>query len=508
MTQIILKNKNSVGSVPATTDLVSGEVALNMADTRLFCLSSDGSSVVQLAGTGYDHHKLGSLGTGDDHTQYIFDAPADSDRNTVVPKADAVSLTLQRFSSTQDSSIQSWSTETGLPLSWVDADGTFNGLGSGLTNLDASSLATGMVHTLVLGSGTADSTTFLRGDSTWATIPNIPSTNAAYWVKVGDVSIPNGVDMSLIGPGILLNTSTGAPALAVAGTDYLAPTGDGAGLTNLRWAQVVDFATGVKTVPLSDLAIPIGSVNMATFGIINLAPPTQADDAATKAYVDALAAGQTVLSPVDAASTADLALTGGSSLKVDGVTLADGSRLLLKDQTDPVENGIYEVSGIGTAYVLTRSWDMASDSTAVSGSYIHVIGGTINGGSSYTLTTPNPITVDTTPEIWTLYSSTSNPISGYGIIVTGNQIAIDTTWPGQTAITTLGIITTGTWQATLIGAIYGGTGLSAVAAGDLLFGSGINTWSNFTKGTANQILMMDTNGDFPVWGNVIDGGTW
>jgi hypothetical protein len=55
---------------------------------------------------------------------------------------------------------------------------------------------------------------------------------------------------------------------------------------------------------------------------------------------------------------------------------------------------------------------------------------------------------------------------------------------------------------------YSGVGLTTVAPGDLIFGSAVDTWSNFPKGTSNQILMMDTNGNFPVWGDMIDGGTW
>lgn len=44
---------------------------------------------------------------------------------------------------------------------------------------------------------------------------------------------------------------------------------------------------------------------------------------------------------------------GGTSLAIDGVTLANGDRVFLKDQTTTLENGIYQVSGVGTSVVLS-----------------------------------------------------------------------------------------------------------------------------------------------------------
>lgn len=82
--------------------------------------------------------------------------------------------------------------------------------------------------------------------------------------------------------------------------------------------------------------------------------------------------------------------------------------------------------------------------------------------------------------------------------VAGNPtIDIDAAYVGQTSITTLGTIGTGTWQGTAVGAIYGGTGQTAVATGDLLFGSATNVWSRRTIGSAGNFLRV--SGGLPTW---------
>ncbi|MBT9171320.1 MAG: hypothetical protein DDT18_01694 [Actinobacteria bacterium] len=81
---------------------------------------------------------------------------------------------------------------------------------------------------------------------------------------------------------------------------------------------------------------------------------------------------------------------------------------------------------------------------------------------------------------------------------TGNVFAIRNI--GDTAdtftITDTGIVNLGTWQGTAIGAIYGGTGQTAVATGDILFGSATNTWSRLAVGASGTVLV---GGTIPSW---------
>jgi hypothetical protein len=103
---------------------------------------------------------------------------------------------------------------------------------------------------------------------------------------------------------------------------------------------------------------------------------------------------------------------------------------------------------------------------------------------------------------WQVISSPLVP--GLGITIVSNVVAIDTTWPGQSAINTVGTITAGIWKGTTINSAHGGTGLIGVTAGDLMYGSGTNIWSNLAKGPAAYLLQMDSAGNFPIWTNTLN----
>jgi len=115
--------------------------------------------------------------------------------------------------------------------------------------------------------------------------------------------------------------------------------------------------------------------------------PTSALHAATKAYVDALAGGGA--DPKDscrAATTANVNLSTGGLLTIDGVALHDGDRVLVMNQTAGAENGIYDAS----AGAWARSADADSSLKVTAGMYCFVTEGTVNGDKGYVLTTDNP----------------------------------------------------------------------------------------------------------------------
>ncbi|NBP55886.1 hypothetical protein EBU71_05005, partial [bacterium] len=91
------------------------------------------------------------------------------------------------------------------------------------------------------------------------------------------------------------------------------------------------------------------------------------------------------------------------------------------------------------------------------------------------------------------------------ITINADSIDIASTYVGQNSITTLGTITTGTWQGTTIGTVYGGTGNTSYSVGDILVGAAANALNKLSLGSTGQVLQ--SNGTTLVYGDV-DGGTY
>lgn len=172
----------------------------------------------------------------------------------------------------------------------------------------------------------------------------------------------------------------------------------------------------------------------------NMADPSSGTDAATKQYVDNLVNGLSWKSQVRAATTTNgtLATAFANGQTVDGVTLATGNRILLKNQTTQSENGIYVVAASGAP---TRATDADSAAELVNAT-VYVSEGTANADTAWTQTANAPITVGTTALTWaqvggnsgfttagnglTSTGTTVDVVGGTGIIANANDVAIDT----------------------------------------------------------------------------------
>lgn len=112
------------------------------------------------------------------------------------------------------------------------------------------------------------------------------------------------------------------------------------------------------------------------------------------ALVAALAAAGSSRPPVRAASTANgtLATAFENGDTLDGVVLATGDRILLKNQSSGAENGIYVVNASGAP---TRATDADSSAELVSAA-VWVAEGTANADRLFVCTTNAPIVVNTT----------------------------------------------------------------------------------------------------------------
>lgn len=155
--------------------------------------------------------------------------------------------------------------------------------------------------------------------------------------------------------------------------------------------------------------------------IINLADPSSATDAATKQYVDNKILGLNWKQPVRAATTTNgtLATAYANGQVIDGVTLATGDRILVKDQTAQTENGVYVVAAAGAP---ARATD--ADSTAeLHGAAVYVTTGTTNADKAWTQTTDSP-TIGSSNVVFAQFGGGSLPTAGAGLTLSGSTLDV------------------------------------------------------------------------------------
>ena len=244
-----------------------------------------------------------------------------------------------------------------------------------------------------------------------------------------------------------------------------------------------DDNTGAISVDPSEFALsavgaPIADVSMASYKITNLATPTSSGDAATKAYVDNTTAGLNFHAAVHAATTANLDATynngtsgvgatltanANGALVIDGHTLNASERVLVKNQTAGLENGIYVVTSTGDVsnpYVLTRATD-ADNSPAgevAYGDFTFVQNGSTNAGFGYIVNTTGTITIGTTAISYTQFNAGQVVVAGNGLTeATPGTLSIDTsvTVDLNTAQTLTNKTITGTFSGNITGNVTG-----------------------------------------------------
>ena len=297
------------------------------------------------------------------------------------------------------------------------------------------------------GTGTFTLDGAVNGYQTFAAA--IGSGNTCYYTIAGQVSSDWEVGIGTVGSGTLARTTVLSSSNGGALVNFIAGTKD-VFVTYPAEKSVYRDSSG-NTVQGSFNSITSGSIALTT-GTISTTPASN-NDIANKSYVDGIVAtGLVYHQPVQAATAATLAsITGGTvtynqpggagvgvgatlTLSValttlDGYTLLNTNRILVKDEANQAHNGIYTWATGGT--VLTRATDADTYGSAANqlsqNDYFFVQNGTVNKGTSYVVTTVGTITFGTTAITFAEFSSSQVYSAGTGLTLNSTTFSITNT---------------------------------------------------------------------------------
>lgn len=247
--------------------------------------------------------------------------------------------------------------------------------------------------------------------------------------------------------------------------------------------SVSNLTSGEVTTALG--YTPVNRAGDTMTGLLTLsADPSSAFHAATKQYVDNVAAGLDPKQSVRAATTANITLSGEQA--IDGVAAIAGNRVLVKNQSTASQNGIYVVAS--GAWSRSADFDGSPSNEVTSGAYCFVEEGTVNADTSWVLVTNDPITLGTTSLAFAQFSGPGTYSAGTGLQLTGT-----------------------TFSNTGVLSVAGKSGVVTLAPSDLGSGAadsstflrGDGTWTNtlagnfISTGTVNRLI--NTSGAFQIY---------
>jgi len=173
---------------------------------------------------------------------------------------------------------------------------------------------------------------------------------------------------------------------------------------------------GSTTISLGGTATSLAGLTSVTL----TGDPSTALQAATKQYVDNVAEGLDVKASCIAATTVDILLSGPQT--IDGVSVVAGNRVLVKNQTNPAENGIYVAAG--------STWSRSSDANTwdeLRGAFTFIEQGSLYADTGWVCTVDSGGILDTSPVTWSQFAGLGAYVAGTGLTLTGTTFSITNT---------------------------------------------------------------------------------
>ena len=564
---VTLQIKRSTGS-SAPGSLADGELAYTKGDNKLYI--GDGSSVRLIGGKAFNDlidHNAGTLTASSalivDSNKAIDDLIVGNNATT----GGSIQIKEGTNNGTHHVQLKAPNSLSGnvaftLPSADGSADQVLKTNGSGTLSFATVNTS----FTLAADSGsndtfnTGETLTFFGGEGIDTTVANNAITIAAedatasnkgiasfssddFSVSSGAVTVKaSGITNAQLAGSIanakLSNSSVtiGSDAISLGGSRT-----DINGLTSLDVDNItIDGNTVSSTNSNGNIVLDpngTGTVDVSGAKLTTVGTPSQSTDAATKGYVDGVVNGLDIKQSVDFASTANVAgtynngagtITAGSNgaLSMDGGSPAIGQRVLLKDQTDSVQNGIYSVTtagNAGAAYVLTRATDADAAAEISGGAFFFVEQGSANADNGYVTTHNGRPTIGTDDITFEQFSGAGQISAGSALTKTGNtlNVAVDDS-SIEINSDALRVKASGITNAMLAGSIdltakvtgalpvgNGGTGLTSIAKGSILVANSANTISALDGGgSTDKILLYSQSSDTLAFTNAVDGGTF
>jgi hypothetical protein len=447
-----------------------------------------------------------------------------------------------RFNTTT-STFDGYSTGSWRQFSTAGGVTSFSGGSTGLLPSTPTSGAISLTGTLVAASGGTGATTltgYVYGNGTSAmtasttipttalsgTVTNAQLANSAITINSSSVSLGGSVTVTAtatnaltIGTGLSGTSYNGSSAVTIAIDSTVATLTGTQTLTNKSISGSTNTLSNIGNASLTNssltvgtTAISLGSSSLTLGGLTSVAvtqDPTSALQLATKQYVDAVAEGLHIHASCAAATPATLAsITGGTvtynngtagvgatlTLSValtvlDGYTLLNGDRVLVKNEATQANNGIYTWATGGT--VLTRATDFDTAAEMASGDFTFISNGTLYANTGWVQTDPVTI-VGTSPVTWIQFSGAGTYSAGTGLTLTGSQFSITNTAVTAGAYGSATQVGTFTVNAQGQLTLAGNTTVTPAVGSITGLGTGVATALAVNTGTAGSFVV---NGD-------------